>query len=136
MKYYAVIDTNVVVSSLLSETSNPGKIVSLVKNNTIIPLINKEILDEYQDVLTRNKFPFTEEKVNETIKLFLSTGIQLDRTKTDEIFSDKGDIVFYEIVLTGNKERDSYLITGNIRHFPKKTFVVTPSKMLEIIESN
>ena len=63
-------------------------------------------------------------------------GISLDRTKTNEKFFDQDEIVFYERVLTRNKERDSYLITGNIRHFPKKTFVVTPSQMLEIIESN
>ena len=135
MKYYAVIDTNVVVSSLLSKTSNPGVIVSLVEKGTIIPLFNEEILNEYEDVLSRNKFPFTEKTIDKTLRTFVNKGISLDRTETNEKFFDQDDVVFYEIVLTSNKERESYLITGNIRHFPKKTFVVTPSQMLEIIES-
>lgn len=135
MQYYAVIDTNVVVSSLLSKTSNPGAILSLVEKGTIIPLFNEDILNEYEDVLSRNKFPFTKKKINKILRTFVKKGISLDRTKTDEKFFDQDDVVFYEIVLTSNKERDSYLITGNIRHFPKKTFVVTPSQMLEIIET-
>lgn len=135
MQYYAVIDTNVVVSSLLSKTSNPGAILSLVEKGTIIPLFNEDILNEYEDVLSRNKFPFTKKKINKILRIFVKKGISLDRTKTDEKFFDQDDVVFYEIVLTSNKERESYLITGNIRHFPKKTFVVTPSQMLEIIES-
>lgn len=135
MQYYAVIDTNVVVSSLLSKTSNPGAILSLVEKGIIIPLFNEDILNEYEDVLSRNKFPFTKKKINKILRTFVKKGISLDRTKTDEKFFDQDDVVFYEIVLTSNKERESYLITGNIRHFPKKTFVVTPSQMLEIIES-
>lgn len=135
MKYYAVIDTNVLVSSLLSKSSNPGVILSLVEHNTIIPLFNEDILNEYEEVLSRNKFPFTKKKINKTLRTIVKNGISLDRTKTDEKFFDQDDVVFYEIVLTSNKDRDSYLITGNIRHFPKKTFVVTPSQMLEIIES-
>lgn len=135
MKYYAVIDTNVLVSSLLSKSSNPGVILSLVERGTIIPLFNEDILNEYEEVLSRNKFPFTEKKIIKTLRTIVKNGISLDRTKTDEKFLDQDDVVFYEIVLTSNKDRDSYLITGNIRHFPKKTFVVTPSQMLEIIES-
>lgn len=135
MKYYAVIDTNVLVSSLLSKSSNPGVILSLVEHGTIIPLFNEDILNEYEEVLSRNKFPFTKKKITKTLRTIVKNGISLDRTKTDEKFFDQDDVVFYEIVLTSNKDRDSYLITGNIRHFPKKTFVVTPSQMLEIIES-
>lgn len=135
MKYYAVIDTNVLVSSLLSKSSNPGVILSLVEHGTIIPLFNEDILKEYEEVLSRNKFPFTKKKIIKTLRTIVKNGISLDRTKTDEKFFDQDDVVFYEIVLTSNKDRDSYLITGNIRHFPKKTFVVTPSQMLEIIES-
>ena len=49
------------------------------------------------------------------------------------MFSDADDIVFYEIVLTGRKTTDAYLVTGNIKHFPVKPFVVTPKEMLDII---
>ena len=45
-------------------------------------------------------------------------------------------MTFYEIVLTGRHYVDAYLITGNIKHFPVKPYVVTPRQMLEIIESS
>jgi hypothetical protein len=44
--------------------------------------------------------------------------------------------VFYEIALTGKKEKETYLITGNKKHFPVRSFVVTPREMIEIIESD
>ena len=39
-KYYAVIDTNVIVSLFLKEGSIPDQIVSLALNGPIIPLVN------------------------------------------------------------------------------------------------
>lgn len=48
MKYYAVIDTNVVVSSLLKHDSIPGKILDFVISKTIVPLLNKEIIEEFE----------------------------------------------------------------------------------------
>lgn len=40
--------------------------------------------------------------------------------------------MFYEVALSSE---DSYLVTGNIKHFPKEPFIVTPAEMLHIIES-
>ena len=67
MTYYAVIDTNVIVSSMHKAGSLPDEVVQMALVGPIVPLVNEEILDEYLDVLTRNKFGFPEEKVNETI---------------------------------------------------------------------
>ena len=64
-------------------------------------------------------------------KSFKEYGIWLNGTaKTDEDFIDKDDIVFYEVALS---KEDSYLVTGNIKHFPKKPFIVTPTEMVAII---
>ena len=52
MTYYAVIDTNVIVSSILKHNSIPGIIVDLCFSGIIIPLLNKEIVDEYKEVVT------------------------------------------------------------------------------------
>ena len=55
----------------------------------------------------------------------------MDRTKANEvIFPDQKDVVFYEVALS---KEDAYLVTGNIKHFPKKPFVVTPAEMVEIL---
>ena len=133
MKYFAVIDTNVLVSSMLKGTSIPGIIVDKVINGPIVPLLNNEILEEYEEVLLRNKFGFEEEDVRTLINELRKRAIYLDRTMVDEVFEDPDDVVFYEIVMTARTAVDAYLITGNKKHFPFKSYVVTPREMLEII---
>ena len=133
MKYYAVIDTNVVVSSMLSHNSIPGEIVDLVVSEVIIPLLNDEILKEYNEVLTRNKFGFSKTDVDDVMNKFKEKAIFLKREQTLEDFIDKNDVVFYEIVMSARNTMDAYLITGNIKHYPVKSYVVTPREMLNII---
>lgn len=131
---FAVIDTNVIVSALLSRNnreSNTAKIFDAVLDGKITPLYNYEILDEYVEVLGRSKFPFRKEDVNLVETLMRTVGIKLERTTTFEgVFPDPKDVVFYEVTLSKD---DAYLVTGNIKHFPKKPFVVTPAEMVEIL---
>jgi hypothetical protein len=67
------------------------------------------------------------------LNFIAQNGLLLEKTAVQETLSDPGDAVFYEIVMSARKNRDAYLVTGNIRHFPSKNFVVTPREMLEII---
>ena len=71
-KFYAVLDTNVLVSALLgaSHMSNPTKVLHAVTDNRIIPLYNNEIIEEYKAVLSRKKFPFNEELIDAVYKLY------------------------------------------------------------------
>ena len=135
MKYYAVIDTNVIVSSMLKHDSIPGEILDLVISKTIVPLLNKEIIDEYEDVLKRNKFGFNNEEVDNLIASIKSNSIFLEREQTLEEFVDEDDIVFYEIVMSARHTMDAFLITGNIKHYPIRNYVVTPKQMIDIINS-
>ena len=134
MKYYAVIDTNVIVSSMLKHDSIPGRILDLVILNVIVPLLNNEILEEYFDVLTRNKFDFNVNDVLKVLDRIKENGIVLKREQTLEDFVDEDDIVFYEIVMSAKNTMDAYLITGNIKHYPVRNYIVTPREMIEIIE--
>ena len=136
MTYYAVIDTNVIISSFLKEGSIPDQVVSLALNGPIIPLVNDEIISEYTEVLTRNKFGLSESEVKDFLDEFIKRALFLDKTKTNEDFDDPDDIVFYEIVLTARSASNAYLITGNKKHYPIKSFVVTPREMIEIIEKD
>lgn len=113
--------------------STPDEVVQLALKGPIILLVNKEILIEYEDVLTRNKFGFSEIKVKKMIDEIIKRDVFLDRTPTNELFIDPDDAVFYEIVMTARKVADAYLITGNSKHFPVKPFVVTPREMLDIV---
>lgn len=133
-KVYAVIDTNVIVSALLSSNkdSNPNQVVNALNIGAIIPLYNNEIESEYKRVLHYSKFNLSEKQINTFISTLKKFGIKTKRTKIhDEIFPDKDDIVFYEVRMS---VEDSYLVTGNLKHFPQKTFVVTPAQMVEILK--
>ena len=136
MKYYAVIDTNVIVSSILKRESNPGLVVDYVTAGIIIPLLNKEIINEYFEVLTRNKFNFDDITITNTINVIKKNAIYLEKEQTIEDFIDKYDIVFFEIVLSARSTMDAYLIAGNMKHYPIRSYVVTPTQMLEIIDKD
>ena len=133
MKYYAVIDTNVLVSYLL--THNAGspivKIVDAILSGKLKPMYSDMILDEYDNVLRREKFGFSQDKVAETIELIKNNGINCTRKTVADIFPVPDDIVFYEVAMS---REDSYLVTGNLKHFPKNGRVVSPADMLYIIE--
>lgn len=132
MKIYAVIDTNVIVSALLSchQDSATVKILDYLYARTIVPVYDDEILEEYANVLRRTKFNFPESTISATLEAIKKGGLKSDRISSDEQMPDPKDIVFYEVALS---VEDSYLVTGNTKHFPKKPFVVTPAEMLQII---
>ena len=134
MKFYVVIDTNVVVSSMLKNDSIPGKVIDLMLNKLITPLVNEEILEEYYGVLTRNKFNISVERINYFMNFLKNNAIYINKETTSEFFIDESDVVFYEVTMAGRKDNmDVYLVTGNMKHFPNKSFIVTPREMLEII---
>ena len=129
---YAVIDTNVLVSSLLSRHLDACTVVirNYILDGKIIPLYNEEIIQEYAEILHRPKFNFPSDKVDALLEAIMQRGIMLGRTKTEELFSDSDDIVFYEVALS---QEGSFLVTGNTRHFPQSPIVVTPAELLSII---
>lgn len=133
MRYYAVIDTNVLVSAMLKWDSILGNVMELVFNGPIIPILNECIVNEYQDVLLRPKFHLTEDIVHDVLESIKSQGIYVDAEAIDIELLDPNNTVFYEVVMEKRKTEDAYLITGNIKHFPQKPFIVTPKEMIDII---
>lgn len=131
---HAVIDTNVIVSALLTHNieSATVKVVKAFLMDKIIPLYNADIINEYRDVLGRAKFRFTPRIIDYYINAIHEKGISAERISSGEFFPDPDDAVFYEVALS---KEDAYLVTGNTKHFPKKPIVVTPAEMLEILES-
>ena len=100
----------------------------------LIPLLSDEMIAEYREVLARPKFKFDQNTVEILIDGIVDRGIFVDAVPVEEIIPDPKDIVFYEVVMEGRKERDeAYLVTGNIKHFPAKSYIVTPKEMLEIM---
>ena len=131
---YAVIDTNVLVSALL--TSNPEaatvKVMEALFCGRFIPLYNEEIFDEYVDVLNRPRFHFSKILIEQYLEIFKERGIRAHRVLCKESFPDPKDIVFYEVALS---KEDAFLVTGNSKHFPKTPIVVSPTEMMDILNT-
>ena len=136
MIYYAVIDTNVIISAMLNPDSIPGLVLKYALTGVIVPYLNDDIIKEYTNVINRDKFGFSKVDIDYVLSTLKEMAVILERTLTTEQFTDKKDIVFYEIVLTARTKTNAYLVTGNEKHFPNKSFVVTPKEMIDIINSN
>ena len=132
--FYAVFDTNVLVSALMSKHADSPTVLLLdyVLDGRIVLLYNEDIINEYKEVLHRDKFHFDDEQINALIDL-IKTGIHLNPTESQEAFSDEDDRVFYEVALS---KEEGYVVTGNTKHFPKSPIVVTPAEMMQIIQEN
>lgn len=121
---------------MLKEHSAPWKILQEALDGCIIPLINDEILAEYGEVLRRAKFGFPAQAVTDVISELPKRAVFITAKPTEEAIPDLDDAVFYEVVMTTREKNDAYLVTGNIKHFPVKPFIVTPREMLDIIQKN
>lgn len=134
MRYYAVYDTNVLISSLLTKKTDTATalVVDAIAVGDIVPLYNQDILDEYNDVLRRKKFPFSVERIEKVLKMIQQFGLKVNQSSTGEILPDMDDLVFYEVVME-KRDDDAYLITGNIKHFPDRSYIVTPAEMMTLL---
>ena len=132
MKVYAVIDTNVLVSALFAKhpDSAPVQILERLFDSEIIPMYNDKILAEYNEVLRRPKFPFPEDAVVWAVNAIIEAGINSERVQVEETTTDPKDVVFLEVAMS---REDSFLVTGNTKHFPIIPRVVTPKEFLDIL---
>lgn len=132
---YAVIDANVLVSA--SITKNPlsptVKVVANMLGGRIKPVYNRDIIAEYAEVLHRPKFHLNENDIKLLIDSIQKYGIHSDRIPFDGDMPDEKDRPFYEVSLS---VEDSFLVTGNLKHFPVTPKVVTPAQMISIIEED
>ena len=132
---YAIIDTNVLVSALLSSHEDAAT-VQLLKTlfaGGIIPVYSNEILMEYNEVLRRKKFHFSEILVVGLIDTIIKYGVNIVPASTGEIIPDMKDLPFYEVVMEMRNEKEAYLVTGNIKHFPNWPYIVTARQLLDIL---
>ena len=134
MTYYAVIDTNILVSAMMSRHADSAtvQIVDKMIEGLIIPVYSDEIMDEYREVLHRKKFKFSSNLVEYILSAIRIYGIDVSPTPIGEVLPDMKDLPFYEVVYE-KKDEGAYLVTGNLKHFPVKPFIVTARQMLNII---
>ena len=124
-----VLDTNVIVSALLSPLGNPAKIYRMFLTRLLTLISSSNILDEYQDVLGRQRLGIPAddaETVLSAIKQYGKSVEPLPHTNAIAMI-DESDRIFYDTT----KNAAAYLITGNIRHYPQESSILTPRDFLE-----
>jgi len=100
----------------------------------IIPVLNEDIVAEYEDVLNRPKFRFDKKAVKVFLDELKKRAVYSDYGLIEDELPDPKDVVFYAVLMEKRKDEDAYLVTGNIKHFPLRTYIVTPREMLDIIK--
>jgi predicted nucleic acid-binding protein len=107
----------------------PAKILGLVLNGTIEIAYDNNILVEYIDVLNREKFKINKGLIKIVLDYITHEGDYTIASPQNIKFVDEDDRVFYELY---KSEGTDFLITGNIKHFPKEKNIITPREFIEL----
>lgn len=127
-----VLDTNVLVSGLLSPFGAPGEIVRLVSSGLISLCLDARIVSEYRDVLSRPKFAFDSESVAVLLDYLESSGEMVASEPLAVRLPDPDDELLLEVALAAPADA---MVTGNLGHFPPGAragaLVLSPAELVE-----
>ncbi len=131
-----VLDTNVLVSGLLTPFGGPARVIDQVVSTDLQVAFDDRILAEYEDVLTRPEFGFTKHHVEALIDHIKLNGVQVSaRPLNPQEIPDPSDLPFAEVALTANAD---FLVSGNAEHFhflaDHRVKVVSPADFIAAIE--
>lgn len=127
-----VLDTNVLVSGLLTPFGPSGKVVQMVFGGRLELHVDARIVSEYREVLHRPKFSFNKERINTLLDFIERYATFVLSSPLKNYLPDPDDEAFLEVAVAGRAE---CLITGNAVHFPPDLLegitVLSPSGFLE-----
>lgn len=128
-----IIDTNVLVSALLSSRDDSATVIMLMLllDGHIIPVITDRIFSEYGEVLRRKKFRFPEESVSVLLDEIRKKSKMINPTISDVDLPDEKDRPFLDALLA---EDDTVLITGNLKHFPRHERIMTARDFIALYD--
>ena len=130
----AVIDTNVIVSAFwtLNRQSPTVRIVDAITKDLFTPLYSPQMIAEYREVLSRSKFAFSEDEVHSLVDHIVSHGELVEPADSADYFPDPDDKVFFCTVLAASAD-NSFLVTGNAKHYPSADFIVSPAEFCDLL---
>jgi putative PIN family toxin of toxin-antitoxin system len=115
MKYW-VVDTNVVVSGLLSPRGHRAQILDAILEGRVGLVYDPRILAEYRDVLCRKRLKLNPIHVISFIEGLRAQMLVLP-VRIEDAWPDPDDLMFVEAALA---VPDRTIVTGNLAHFPSK----------------
>lgn len=129
-----VVDTNVLVSALMSSGKSRTLIVKMLKAHTLV--LSSQMLAELADVLARDKFKISNSQIDRYLAFMVSAcEIVKDQPRFKVVIEDPDDDVVLNVAYEG---KAVYLVTGDkhllARNRFKRTKIVTVNQMLEMLE--
>lgn len=132
-----VLDTNVLVSGNLSRLGSPGRIIDLLNDGALVPLYDSRILAEYETVLCRPRFGFTDVIVTAVMENIRLSGVATTARGLPRVMlPDPTDLPFLEVAVTGAAD---YLVTGNAAHYvpargSHSVAIVSPRQYVDMLD--
>lgn len=126
-----VLDTNVLVSALLSPYRPPARVLDRLLEGSARLCYDTRIVGEYREVLARPKLGFEEQATGALVDYLEATGELVAPQPLDLFLPDAADAMFLEVAATAQAD---CLVTGNLRHFPadrrQGVWVVSPAELI------
>ncbi len=128
-----VLDTNVLVSAVLTPHGKPSQILALVLGGEIQLCVDERIVSEYREVLLRKEFSFPPEEVEILVDFITKTSLHVIPRPLVNSLPDPDDAPLLEVAVAG---RAVALVTGNKRHFSKRVApdvpILSPAEFLSL----
>lgn len=115
----AVIDTNVLVSALISPSGKPAHILRRILDRDITLCLDDRIFTEYRLVLLRPKFRFDPALIAKLLQFIKANALWVQAAPIQLPFPDPSDKKFFEVA----KCCSAVLVTGNQKHYPQDPLV-------------
>ena len=129
-----ILDTNVLVSALLSPNGAPAATLQLILSGRVVICFDARILSEYREVLGRAKFDFDVRLTEDVLEFLQTEGILVVAVPLDLVLPDAADAMFIEVGVAGAVD---HLVTGNLKHFPASQrqclSVVSPREFIQTV---
>ena len=125
-----VLDTNIIVSSVLTKGGGPKAIFDLTANHQVAWFVSEPILAEYGKVLAYPRLRIAPADIRRTMQATKKYAQLVAPNFTLQAATDESDNRFLECAQVAKAH---FLVTGNLRHYPaiwKYTKVVSPSEFL------
>ncbi len=128
-----VIDTNVLVSTLINDGPSRKLVLNLLEEHTVI--VSRRMLAELADVVIRDKFAIKNSQVDRFLSILLKKSKIVSDTPHFKVVSEDPDDD--KVLDTAYNGKADYIVTGDrhllaLKRF-KRTQILTVTQMLKIL---